>query len=302
MNVLSLTSYDRFRLDDYLDHDDSSSSAAVGSNIQVGAFKSRMFTQELRLLSPSEDAFRYALGVYYANTGFDRPFQRGPVFSLANWYATTGSRQIAGFGQIDWEFVPKLTGTVGGRIQNERVKYTFADNLARTNYAGRADDTAATYHLGLTYQATPDVMTFASYSTGYKGQTYDLTTGFNQNRAAAGPVKPERSRDRELGIRTQFFDRHLTLNATLFDTDYTNLQAQTIETLADGTSNFRLTNVGKFNTRGIEIETAARLGRDIALRGAITYLDAKYTSFPRRNAIRCRRRRRDAAARPRAAI
>ncbi len=280
MNVLSLTSYDRFRLDDYLDHDDSSSSAAVGSNIQVGAFKSRMFTQELRLLSPGEDAFRYALGVYYANTGFDRPFQRGPVFSLANWYATTSSRQIAGFGQIDWEFVPKLTGTVGGRIQNERVKYTFADNLARTNYAGRADDTAATYHLGLTYQATPDVMTFASYSTGYKGQTYDLTTGFNQNRAAAGPVKPERSRDRELGIRTQFFDRHLTLNATLFDTDYTNLQAQTIETLADGTSNFRLTNVGKFNTRGIEIETAARLGRDIALRGAITYLDAKYTSFP----------------------
>ncbi len=95
MNVLSLTSYDRFRLDDYLDHDDSSSSAAVGSNIQVGAFKSRMFTQELRLLSPGEDAFRYALGVYYANTGFDRPFQRGPVFSLANWYATTGSRQIA---------------------------------------------------------------------------------------------------------------------------------------------------------------------------------------------------------------
>ncbi len=41
-------------------------------------------------------------------------------------------------------------------------------------------------------------MTFASYSTGYKGQTYDLTTGFNQNRAAAGPIKPERSRDREL--------------------------------------------------------------------------------------------------------
>ena len=78
MNILSLTSYDRFRLDDYLDQDDTASPAAIGSNIQVGAFKSRMFTQELRLLSPGEDAFRYALGVYYANTGFDRPFQRGP--------------------------------------------------------------------------------------------------------------------------------------------------------------------------------------------------------------------------------
>ncbi len=42
-------------------------------------------------------------------------------------------------------------------------------------------------------------MFFASYSTGYKGQTYDLTTGFNKNRADAGPIRPERSRDWELG-------------------------------------------------------------------------------------------------------
>ncbi len=279
MNLLSLTSYDRFRLDDYVDQDDTSSPAAVGSNTQIGAFRSRLFTEELRLLSPGEDTFRYALGLYYANTGFNRPFQRGPAFSLANWYATASSRQIAAFGQIDWEFVSHLTATVGGRIQNERVKYTFQDNLARTNYAGSADDTAATYRLGLTYQATPDVMAFANYSTGYKGQTYDLTTGFNQNRAAAGPIKPERSRDRELGIRTQFLDRRLTFNATLFDTDYTNLQAQTIETLADGTSNFRLTNVGKFNTRGVEVDAEARLGRYIAIQGGLTYLDAKYTSF-----------------------
>ncbi|MFN1208962.1 TonB-dependent receptor domain-containing protein, partial [Enterococcus lactis] len=78
----------------------------------------------------------------------------------------------------------------------------------------------------------------------------------------AGPIKPERSRDREIGARTQFFDRRLTLNLTLFDTDYTNLQAQSIETLADGTQNYRLTNVGGLKTRGIELEGSARLGGD----------------------------------------
>ncbi|PVX31540.1 TonB-dependent receptor [Sphingomonas pokkalii] len=282
LNVLGLTSYDRFQLDDYLDVDDTSATVPQGSNIQVGRFKSRLFTQEIRLLSPGTDAFRYALGVYYANTGFKRPFKRGPVFSLADWYATTGSRQIAIFGQIDWEFVKNLTATVGGRAQNERVKYTFLDkNLAvPASWAGHASDNATTYRLGLQYQATPDVMLFGSYATGYKGQTYDLTTGFNSNRAAAGPIRPETSKDKELGIRTQFFGRRMTFNVTYFDTNYTDLQAQSIETLADGTSNFRLTNVGGLNTKGLEFETAARVTRDLTISGAATYLDATYTSFP----------------------
>ena len=120
---------------------------------------------------------------------------------------------------------------------------------------------------------------FATYATGYKGQTYDLTTGFNNNRAAAGPIRPERSRDKELGIRTQFLDRRVTLNATLFDTSYRDLQAQTVETLADGTSNYRLTNVGRLTTKGVEIEAFARPSADLSLNGAVTYLDATYTSF-----------------------
>lgn len=280
LNVLGLTSYDRFRLDDYLDHDDTSATVPQGSNIQVGAFKSRLFTQEIRVLSPGTDAFRYALGIYYANVGFQRPFLRGPSFSLANWYATSGSRQIAAFGQIDWEFVKNLTATVGGRAQNERVKYTFKDNIPNTSYAGHASDNATTYRLGLQYQATPDVMVFGSYATGYKGQTYDLTTGFNQNRAAAGPIRPETSKDKELGVRTQFFGRRMTFNVTYFDTNYTDLQAQSIETLADGTTNFRLTNVGGLNTKGLEFESAARVTRDLTISGAATYLDATYTSFP----------------------
>ncbi|TGX50223.1 TonB-dependent receptor [Sphingomonas gei] len=280
LNILSLTAYDRFRLDDYLDHDDTAAPGPFGSNLQIGAFKSRLFTQELRLLSPGDEAFRYALGVYYANVAFERPFDRGPAFSPASWDATSGSRQIAGFAQVDWEFLPHLTATAGGRVQNEAIKYTFRDNVAATNFAGDADDSVATYRLGLSYQATPDIMLFGSYTTGYKGQTYDLTTGFNATRANAGPIRPETSRDKEFGVRTQFFDRHVTFNVTYFDTDYTDLQAQSIEALPGGTSNFRLTNVGGLNTKGLEFELAARATRDLSFNGAATYLDATYTSFP----------------------
>lgn len=283
LTLVSITSYDKFRLNDYLDHDDTSSTAAIGSNIQVGQFHSQLFTQEVRLLSSSAKPFRYTLGAYYANVKFERPFMRGPAFSLANWYATSKSEQIAGFAQIDWEIVPHLTLTGGGRVQNEKVSYTFQDNRAAPGaqfFSGSASDTAGTYRISGRYEFTPDLMVFATYSTGYKGQTYDLTTGFNANRAAAGPIKPERSRDKEIGVRAQFLDRRVTFNLTYFDTNYKNLQAQTIETLADGTSNFRLTNVGGLNTKGVELDTTARIGSDFNLTGSLAYLDAKYTSFP----------------------
>jgi iron complex outermembrane receptor protein len=281
MNVVSITSYDKFRLNDYLDHDDTSSEATVGNNLQVGQFHSRLITQEVRLLSPSTDPFRYTLGAYYGDVKFDRPFYRGPVFALANWFAASESKQLAAFAQIDWELVSRLTLTAGGRVQKEKVSYTFLDIQAGNAYfSGDADDTATTYRFSPQYQITPDLMVFATYATGYKGQTYDLTTGFNANRAAAGPIKPETSRDKEVGARTQFFDDALTLNLTYFDTDYEDLQAQTIETLADGTTNFRLTNVGGLSTKGVELESSARIGQDLNLTASVTFLDAKYSSFP----------------------
>ena len=113
LTLVSITSYDKFHLTDWLDQDDTSSTAAIGGNYQVGEFHSRLATQELRLLSSDADSFRYTVGAYYGKVEFERPFFRGPVFSLANWHANSESSQIAAFAQIDWEVIDKLTLTAG---------------------------------------------------------------------------------------------------------------------------------------------------------------------------------------------
>ncbi len=279
--LVSITSYDSFELNDYFDSDETSSSLASENNIQTGTFRSNLFTQELRLLSDGSKPFRYTIGAYYANVDFERPFYRGPAFSLANWFATSKSSQIAAFVQGDWQFMPNATLTGGARIQNERIGYTFKDiQNGNAQFAGNATDTAATYRASLRYEFTPTVNAFVTYSTGYKGQTYDLTTGFNANRANAGPIKPETSRDIEFGLRTQLFDRKLTFNITYFDTTYKNLQAQAVEVLPDLTTNFRLTNVGKLGTKGVEIDAGFRPSDLFNLNTSIAVLDAKYLSFP----------------------
>lgn len=277
--LVSISSYDKFELDDNLDQDETA--IAAYRNVQVGTFNSEQTTQEFRLLSPGDQPFRYTLGAFYADVQFERPFFRGPVFALANWFATSSSKQLAAFGQLEWEFIEGTTAIGGLRGQNEKVDYSFRD-IQNNNafFSGDAEDSVVTYRLGLRQEFNRDIMAFINFATGYKGQTYDLTTGFNAVRAAVGAIRPETSESVELGLRTQFLDRRLTLNITYFDATYKDLQAQTVELLPDGTSNFRLTNVGRTATRGVEIEAAARLRDDLNISAAVAYLDAKFQDFP----------------------
>jgi len=279
-SVASITSHDRYRLDDQLDVDRTAYAAL--NNFQGGTFRASVQTQEFRLLSPSNDVVQYTLGLYYGDNDLSRRFRRGPLFSLANWYATSGSKSKAIFGQADWRFLPKTTATGGVRFQDEDIEYTFRDIQNNAAFAGSASDEATTYRVGLRQELTDDLMVFASFATGHKGQTYDLTTGFNAARAAGGPVQPETSKAYEIGVKSQFMERRVTLNANVFHVTYDNFQQQGIETIG-GVQNFRLTNVGTVKTEGVELEANVRATDQLRFNGAAAYTDALIDEFPAAN-------------------
>jgi iron complex outermembrane receptor protein len=276
--LMSITAHDTYNSHDALDNDDAAISGY--SNQQTGRFHNKQISQELRLVSPGKDRFRYTLGLFYNTTDFDRDFFRGPIFSLANWTSNTGNQQISGFGQLEFDILSGTTLIGGGRYSHERTNYTFNDLRANARYSGNSSDDSGTYKLGLQQKVAPDVTAFLTYATGHKGEAYDISSGFNQARADAGPVRPETSKDWELGVRSQFLDHRVTLNVTLFNTRFNNFQAQGIETLADGTQNFRLTNVGSVRTRGVEVESYLRFAKNFSVGASGTYLDAVITSFP----------------------
>lgn len=280
--LISVTSHNDFSLRDGGDGDNSALAAI--DNRAGGEFTSEQLTQELRLVSNGKTQFRYTLGIFYSNVDYSRDFIRGPVFSNASWHATAESTMKSIFGQLEFDVLPTTTLIAGGRYSNEVVKYSFLDRRvlapAQNLFSGRASDDFGTYKLGLQHRFTDDISGFLTYATGYKGQTFDLTTGFGAVRASFGPIKPETSKDWELGLRTQFLDRRLTFNLTLFNSRYQNFQAQGLESFPDGTINFRLANVGKLRTRGIELETTARPTPDLSISGSIAYVDAIITEYP----------------------
>ncbi len=279
LTLVSISSYDNFELHDLLDQDDTS--APTPSNFQDGVFESKQVTQEIRLLSSNDHPLRYTLGLYYGDTQLDRDFFRGPFYSLARWIASSGSTQEAIFGQADWEFIEGTTLTAGIRHQQEDIDYTFLDiQNGNAFFDGDATDKFETYRLGLQHQFTDDIMVYLAYATGHKGQTFDLTTGFNLNRQLAGPVLPETSESYEIGARMQFLDHRLTVNTTVFDVHYDDFQAQGIEFLPDGSFNFRLSNVGKVRTRGIEVDSVAAVSEHLNLNASLAYVDAVIEEFP----------------------
>src|SRR3546814_8074990 len=74
------------------------------------------------------------------------------------------------------------------------------------------------------------VLVYASYSKGYKSGTFN-------GRATSGPalnvVLPENSDSYEIGVKSQFWDRRVTLNLSVYDVTYKNLQ--TTVTVRDST-------------------------------------------------------------------
>jgi iron complex outermembrane recepter protein len=278
MTLISVTAHDDFQSRDRIDSDRTSSTTI--RNIADGIFDADAFSQEIRLLSPSSGPLRYTLGFFYASSEQRRGYKRGPAFSLADWNATAGSEQVALFGQADWEFVPRTTLTVGLRGQREKIDYTFSNLRAPVaQFSGDSTDGVMTWRLGLKHDLADDLMVYASYARGHKGQAYDLTTGFNQTRADLGPIRPEKSDAYEAGFRARFLDRRLTLNGTVFQVDYNDLQTQSIEDIL-GVPTFRLTNVGQSRTRGVELDFLATPFTGLNLFGGLTWLDAKFVDYP----------------------
>ncbi len=250
------------------------------SIFQSGPYAAEQFTQELRLTSPSRLGFEYLVGLYFADAQTDRAFQRGPI-AVANWDSTASTKSYAAFTQLSYDLGSETTITAGARLNREEIGVRFEErNLATpVTFTGNASDTAFTGRLSLQHFVTDEVMAFASFATGYKGQAYDVSSGFNQARAD-NPVGEETSNSYELGLKGRMWDNRLSFSLTGFWTDYDDFQAQSA--VVDGATQqviVALNNVGKLRTRGVEFEGSVEPAEGFALFGSAAYTDATIRSF-----------------------
>jgi iron complex outermembrane receptor protein len=129
----------------------------------------------------------------------------------------------------------------------------------------------------LDYQWTPEFMTYVSVTGGYQ------SGGFNTQLVPVGarfnngmsPFGKERVWDYEAGIKSEWFDHRLRVNATGFYQDYQNIQATVI---APGIvpQTRRIVNSAEAHEAGFELETEALITPDLVVRANAAYLQQGY--------------------------
>lgn len=189
----------------------------------------------------------------------------------------------AAFGQVGVTIVDGLKFTVGLRQNYERKRFNrqFSHIEGGDAYIPyevlTADWSSFTPKVGLDWKATEDVLLYASYAEGFKGGGWNPrpTTGAD----GANPFDPETVKTYEVGAKTQWFDRRLTLNLAGFHSNYSDIQIQTVSGLPDGTQVIETQNSGKAKIYGAELELSARPVPEASIQIGAGYLTNEYTEL-----------------------
>lgn len=286
----SISAYDNWQYENIEDVDFSdvdiltslTGGAQSGGFVSFSEVETEFVSQEFRLSSPLTERYDYLVGFYYGDAETDRTFRRnlGIPILPSSWDAFAATESMALFGTVNWRFTPELEVTAGLRWNYEEISVDYVNNLADEDgqAENEVDDTALLGNLSVQFTPTDDLMFYARFAQGYKGQAYNVVTGFNQN-DADNPVAPEESDAFELGMRSTLWEQRLQLNTTLFYTEYTDYQAQNTRITPEGDFINRLRNVGELETSGIEVEGILLLGENLTVNFTGAYLDPEIKMF-----------------------
>lgn len=290
VELASITAYQdwKYNFDEDVDGTELKAPGATNPIVsQGGPFHAKQFSQELRLSSQGGGPLNYLIGAYYANSDTTRSFKRGPIAAfVAEWDAKAGNENIAGFAQFDYSLTDTTRISAGGRLAHQTIDVRFSrlnppltEGNCGITCTGSSGETSTTGKISLQQDLADKVMAFASVSSGYKGQGYDVASGFTPAKAMA-PVDSEHSTAYELGVKSRFLDNRVQLNVTGFWTDYRDYQAQAAVISPSGAIQLGLNNVGKLRTKGVEVELAAKPIDRWLISGSAAYVDAKIREFP----------------------
>ena len=250
------------------------------------------FSQELRLSSPDSSqlfghTWKWLTGLYYLtdrdylalNTsgvvaGGDLITGAGPL------YRGTGisyTRSYSGFIDTTLEVAQDTNLTLGFRETADRIRFnsnTYFEVSPGVAFAsvfpeGSADATRGTWRAVLDHKFLPDLMAYASVSTGFK------SGGFNLFAPGGAPVRPENIKAYAVGVKSELMERRLQVNVEAYDYDYRDQQVEVIE----GGAAFNI-NAAKSRIYGADFKVTASPIADLRLFANLGYLHGRYGSFP----------------------
>jgi iron complex outermembrane recepter protein len=266
---------------------------------------SHQFSEELRLASTGTGRTSWVAGLYYSNFyslwGFNGMTPNYSSYmdlgtlapaTTPHWfdaYSPTTLAQFAAFGDATHALTDELKVDLGARVNHYDYRFSSCisgwgsgNGAATPSCSGLIALSSTSFNpkFNLTYTFSPDLMTYATVSTGFRpggGNAVYPTTGaawegaFQQQGYTSGKwpatYEPDRVLSYELGEKARMFDRRLTVNASVFYEDWRHVQLEAYPN--DWALNINGNSVSIY---GADIDVLADLGAGFQLEVAAGYL------------------------------
>jgi iron complex outermembrane recepter protein len=158
----------------------------------------------------------------------------------------------------------------------------FPDPGVVTDYTNTRAFVNITPRLGLDYHWTDHVMTYVSYSRGFKSGGFDMRGNAAVYPQTENGYNSETADNYEAGIKSTLLNDTLLLNFTAFYDPYKNAQIgvqQFVDYLGTPTNLTAVLNAGKQINEGLEIESVWRPLKPLTLSLNVGYLDSYYKDY-----------------------
>lgn len=274
-------------------------------NESVG--RRKQFNQEVRLVSTHGGPFNWVIGGFYneqkRHDDYHEILPGHPWVDLATnpeeieYASYTKSKIIeqAVFGEGTYHITPAWQVTAGGRyfhyksnIRGRAVIPLLGDPLSPYDAdpaGGTAKKSGTVWKFNTSYNFTPDLMVYATYSKGYR-------IGGPNSVAPCPPVLnpppaqnvcalphemqfgPDSTKNAEIGVRAQLFDRKMTFNFNVFQIKWSGIQVDsaTINGIVGIT-----VNGGSATSEGFETSFQLRPIDGLSVQGTYSYVDVRLT-------------------------
>ena len=258
------------------------------------------FSQELRVNAELGDLADLTVGGFYSD-------QRSTYFTIQDIrYIVPGlplqfqgddpinADSKAVFSTLILHPTENMNITGGIRYTEEHKDYTFIrrnldgttplspdpfglgplDHLTSVYDGNRVD-----WRISLDYRFSPEVLAYATVSTGFKGGGVTARPFIPQH-AIQGTFGPETVTSYELGLKSDLFDRRLRLNLAGFYNKYRDIQLPLSDcTEYGGGPCAVIANAGDGKIWGFEAELMAEPVEGLTIDGSLSLLNSKYESI-----------------------
>jgi iron complex outermembrane recepter protein len=267
--------------------------ARVGLDLFYTLYESdsSYLSQELRLASPVGERLDYVVGAYYSDQESTAvtPFILGSQFEMVTGFPLNGATFLttpdidtttwALFAHGNYRLSDSWSLSAGIRYTDEDKDAFFYQQGVPPFIpsVGPLNDTSAESEwsptVGVDYRLNEDAMVYGRITRGYK------SGGFNADNIASAEnftFGPEFVTNYEIGLKSEWWDRRVRLNAAVFYMDYEDLQVTQFD---QPTSSNYIDNAASATSQGLEIEVTALPLEGLELSAALGLLDATYDEF-----------------------